>query len=84
LGTGSISVLAAQGVYNRLHPCILTSTVAYGPMQADGRMWVTLQCDHRVVDGVAAAEALNLFETVLKNDLLAELELLQRDQRHVA
>jgi hypothetical protein len=84
LGTGRISVLAAQGVYNRLHPCILTSTVAYGPMQADGRMWVTLQCDHRVVDGVAAAEALNLFETVLKNDLLAELELLQRDQRHVA
>jgi hypothetical protein len=84
LGTASISVLAGQGVYNRLHPCILTSTLAYGPLQADGRMWVTLQCDHRVIDGVAAAEALNLLESVLKNDLLAELELLQRDERHVA
>lgn len=84
LGTGSISVLAGQGVYNRLHPCILTSTIAYGPMQADGRMWVTLQCDHRVIDGVAAAEALNLFETVLQNNLFAELQLLQHDQRHVA
>lgn len=84
LGTGSISVLAGQGVYNRLHPCILTSTLAYGPLEADGRMWVTLQCDHRVIDGVAAAEALNLFEALLKNELLAELELLQFDHRHVA
>jgi 2-oxoacid dehydrogenases acyltransferase (catalytic domain) len=84
LGTGSISVLAGQGVYNRLHPCILSSTLAYGPMQPDGRMWVTLQCDHRVIDGVAAAEALNMFETVLKNELLAELELLRHDQRQVA
>lgn len=84
LGTGSISVLAGQGVYNRLHPCILTSTMAYGPIQPDGRMWVTLQCDHRVIDGVAAAEALNLLESILKNVLLAELDLLQADQRHVA
>ena len=84
LGTGSISVLAGQGVYNRLHPCILTSTIAYGPLQSDGRMWVTLQCDHRVIDGVAAAEGLNLLEAVLKNDLLAELQLLRNDQRHVA
>ncbi|MCC6509822.1 MAG: hypothetical protein IT423_11985 [Pirellulaceae bacterium] len=84
LGTGSISVLAGQGVYTRLHPCILTSTLAYGPMQADGRMWVTLQCDHRVIDGVAAAEALNMFESVLNSQLLSELELLRHDQRHVA
>jgi hypothetical protein len=85
LGTGSISVLAGQGVYNRRHPCILTSSIAYGPTQADGRMWVTLQCDHRVIDGVAAAEALNLLESVLKNDLLAELELLRGNpRRHVA
>lgn len=84
LGTGSISVLAGQGVYNRLHPCILSSTLAYGPLQSDGRMWVTLQCDHRVIDGVAAAEALNTFERVLRSELLAELELLHHGHRHVA
>ncbi len=84
LGTGSISVLAGQGVYNRLHPCLLTSTLAYGPMQPDGRMWITLQCDHRVIDGVAAAEALNQFESVLHHQLLSELELLRSDQRYVA
>jgi hypothetical protein len=84
VGTGSISVLAGQGVYNRLHPCILTSTLAYGPMQSDGRMWVTLQCDHRVIDGVAAAEALNMFEGVLKGELLSELSLLRHDLRSVA
>jgi len=84
LGTGSISVLAGQGVYNRLHPCILTSSLSYGPIQQDGRMWVTLQCDHRVIDGVAAAEALNMFENVLNHQLLSELELLRGDQRHVA
>lgn len=84
LGTGSISVLAGQGVYNRLHPCILSSTLAYGPLQNDGRMWVTLQCDHRVIDGVAAAEALNMIEHVLHGELLSELQLLHHGHRHVA
>lgn len=84
LGTGSISVLAGQGVYNRLHPCILSSTLAYGPLQPDGRMWVTLQCDHRVIDGVAAAEALNQFEAVLRGQLLSELELLHNESRQAA
>jgi hypothetical protein len=87
LGTGSISVLAAQGAYNRLHPCILTSSLAYGPLEAEGRMWITLQCDHRVIDGVAAAEALHAMESALRGELLAELRLLageDRRQRHVA
>ncbi|MFO1063311.1 MAG: hypothetical protein U0892_05520 [Pirellulales bacterium] len=79
LGTGSISVLAAQGAYNRLHPCILTSSLAYGPMEKDGRMWITLQCDHRVIDGVAAAEALNAFERAFQGELLSELSLLRHD-----
>ena len=84
LGTGSISVLAGQGVYNRLHPCILSSTLAYGPLQSDGRMWVTLQCDHRVIDGVAGAEALNTLEHVLRGELLSELRLLHHEHRNVA
>lgn len=84
LGTASISVLAGQGAYNRLHPCILTSSLSYGPMQSDGRMWVTLQCDHRTLDGLVAAEALNALENALNGEVLAELELLRGDRRSVA
>lgn len=58
-GTGSISALAGQGVTNRLHPCIMTSSFSFGPLEQDGRILVTLQCDHRVIDGAAAARALN-------------------------
>ncbi len=58
--------------------------MAYGPIQPDGRMWITLQCDHRVIDGVAAAEALNQFEAVLRGELLSELELLHHEHRRVA
>ena len=55
MGTFGMSTLASQGVYNRLHPHFLTSSLSYGPLQPDGTMWVTLLCDHRVLDGVTAA-----------------------------
>jgi|688.fasta_scaffold04892_5 hypothetical protein len=77
LGTGSISVLAGQGVYNRQHPSILTSSLSYGPMEPDGRVWVTLQCDHRVMDGVAAAEAINQIHQVITTEILSELRTLE-------
>ena len=76
VGTGSISVLAGLGVYNRLHPNILTSSLSYGPLQEDGRMWVTLQCDHRVMDGALAASALNRMHEVLTDRVLQELQQL--------
>lgn len=77
LGTGSISVLAGQGVYNRQHPSILTSSLSYGPMEPDGRVWVTLQCDHRVMDGVAAAEAINRINLSMNSEILSELRTLE-------
>lgn len=76
LGTGSISVLASQGVLNRRHPCLLTSSLSYGPLQTDGRMWVTLQCDHRVIDGYAAATAINSMHDYLRGQVLLELRKL--------
>jgi hypothetical protein len=77
LGTGSISVLAGQGVYNRQHPSILTSSLSYGPMEPDGRVWVTLQCDHRVMDGVVAAEAINRINIAMTTEILSELRTLE-------
>ncbi len=80
MGTGSISALAGQGVTNRLHPCIMTSSFSFGPMEADGRCLVTLQCDHRVIDGAAAARALNGLCDFLEGQVRDELGELCRKQ----
>ncbi len=73
IGTFSISSLAGQGVINRGHPTVLTSSLTYGPLDDDGRAVVTLLCDHRVLDGVAAAAALTDLEAVLQNEICREL-----------
>ena len=77
IGTCSMSVLASDGVLNRQHPNMLTSSLSYGPMQGDGRMWVTLQCDHRLLDGRTAARAINLLEKHLHGSVLEELMAMQ-------
>ena len=73
LGTFSISSLAGQGVINRGHPTVLTSSLTYGPLDAEGRAVVTLLCDHRVLDGVEAAAVLNDLEAALQNEICREL-----------
>lgn len=78
IGTGGMSVLASQGVRNGLHPCMLTSSISYDALQ-DGRMWVTLQCDHRIVDGAVAARAINAMHDYMRTDILAELQSLSSD-----
>lgn len=83
-GTGSISVLSGVGVMNRLHPCMLPSSLSYGPLENDGRMWVTLQCDHRVIDGTAAARAINLMHDYLRGEVLSELKDLKVPANRVA
>lgn len=77
VGTGSMSVLASYGVHNRLHPCMLTSSLSYGPQEPDGRIWVTLQCDHRIIDGALAARAINAMHERLRTQILQELEQLK-------
>jgi hypothetical protein len=73
VGTASMSVLAGQGVTNRLHPCMLTSSLSYGPLESDGQCLLTLQCDHRVIDGVDAARALNSIGEYLTQEVYSEL-----------
>lgn len=73
LGTFSVSSLAGQGCLNRGHPSVLTTSLTYGPLDANGRCVVTLLCDHRVLDGVAAAAALDELESVLQNEICREL-----------
>lgn len=80
-GTGSISALAGQGVTNRRHPCIMTSSLSFGPVGSDGNTLVTLQCDHRVIDGVAAAKAINSLCDFLVGQVHDELIELSKQHR---
>ena len=76
LGTFSMSTLAGQGVLNRGHQTFLTSSLTYGPLDEQGRVVVTLLCDHRVVDGIVAAQALAGLETALKGPIADEMRAL--------
>ena len=65
-----------MGATNRFHPTICTTSLSYAPLEADGRCLVTLIADHRVLDGVVAARALERLEQVLVHQTLAELSAL--------
>jgi hypothetical protein len=73
LGTFSLSTLAGFDAVNRFHPTICTTSLSYGPLEADGRCLVTLIADHRVLDGAAAARALAWLEQALRLDIVPEL-----------
>jgi len=76
LGTFSMSTLAGQGVLNRGHQTFLTSSLTYGPVDERGWVVVTLLCDHRVVDGMVAAQALADLEAALRGPIAEELRAL--------
>jgi hypothetical protein len=52
--------------------------LTYGPISASGKCTVTLLCDHRVLDGVAATRALRSLEAVLAEEIATELSESQR------
>ena len=76
LGTYSLSTLAGLGADNRFHPTLCTSSLAYGPLAADGCCRVTLIADHRVVDGALVARSLIRLEELLQQELVSELRQL--------
>jgi hypothetical protein len=76
LGTFSMSTLSGQGVLNRGHQTFLTSSLTYGPVDEHGRAVVTLLCDHRVVDGIVAAQALADLEAAFRGPIAEELRAL--------
>jgi len=80
LGTFSISSLAGQGAWNRSHPAIHTTSLTFGPLDDQGRMLVTLLCDHRVLDGALAARVLGDLESALCGPMAAELASLASDR----
>jgi hypothetical protein len=72
-GTFALSVYSALGVES-LRPLFPTTVVLnYGPFAADGTVDVRFVYDHRVTDGAVIARALRLFETILTEKMVAEV-----------
>jgi hypothetical protein len=76
IGTFSISSLGGRGCLNMFHPLITTSSIAFGPINLDGGMQVVLICDHRVMDGMVGAAALQSLSNVMQTSILDELNTL--------
>lgn len=62
LGTFSISSLGHLGALNGYHPLVATTSLAMGPVSKNELTEIVLLCDHRVIDGVLAAKALETLE----------------------
>lgn len=77
MGTFGISVVAGLGATLISLRSPLTTTLTYGPLNDDGTMSVRLFFDHRVLDGAAAARALEELEQVLNGDIVTELGYLR-------
>jgi len=73
IGTFSISSLGGQGALNAHHPLITTSSLAFGPIGENGECEVALICDHRTLDGMLGARALQKLESVLCTQIAMEL-----------
>jgi hypothetical protein len=77
LGTAGVTVYSGLGA-SSLHPMtLLTSTLNYGVIEADGSVDVRLIYDHRVLDGATVARALADLERALNQEIVAELRYLK-------
>lgn len=75
-GTFGITSLGAQGVSVLKLVPLLTATLHYGQFEQDGGLLVRLSFDHRVLDGIVAAQALVELERVLLDEVLEECRAL--------
>ncbi len=73
VGTFSISSLGGQGALNAHHQLVTPSSLAFGPIDTNGECEVVLICDHRSIDGMLGARALELLESVLCDEITEEL-----------
>lgn len=76
IGTCSISTLAGEDTLNRDHPLIVTTSIAYSRCDSQGQCTVTMLADHRVFDGVLAAQTLKRIEYHLTHQVVDELQRL--------
>jgi hypothetical protein len=76
-GTYGVTAYAGGGAAS-LHPLsLVTTTLSYGHVEADGQVVVRATYDHRALDGSTVARALGELERVLAHEILAELRYLE-------
>ncbi len=76
-GTFALSSITSFGAELILTMSPLTTVLAYGMFQSDGTLAVRITFDHRVMDGVTVARALERMEEVLNGEILRELQTMQ-------
>lgn len=84
VGTFSISSLASQNCLNAYHPLITATSLAFAPINDSGAMPTALICDHRVLDGMLAAQVLQSLENKMQNEIVDELRSLSDVRANVA
>ncbi len=68
--------LASKGVEIDCPPSFQTGVLSYGPLDAQGHSRVTLAYDHRLMDGMLVAQALERIEQILHGQLADEMRSL--------
>jgi hypothetical protein len=76
VGTFGLSTVGSLGAGIPATVSPTATTLTYGPFGADGAADVWLHFDHRVLDGATAAVALTDLETMLRTELVRELDRL--------
>ena len=86
LGTFFLSTLAGRGAEIQVPPSIHTGCLTFGPLDEYGRCRVTIAYDHRVMDGAMVAAILQTLESVLNEEIRAELQQIRpkTGEEHVA
>jgi hypothetical protein len=76
MGTFGMSPSRTRSIHGTWHLGPLTTTLGFDPYCVDGQCHVTLTFDHRILDGLPAAEVLHRLGNVLRNQMCNELRAL--------
>lgn len=76
LGTFGVSVYSSLGAESLHQISPLTCALNYGVISPEGIVAARIVYDHRVMDGATIARALHRLESVMNNEIVAELKKL--------
>lgn len=77
LGTFGVTTVASKGAISVHPPSLAAIMMTFGPVDAEGRVRVTMVYDHRLFDGLPVAGYLEEIEATLNGPVLEELAALR-------